>query len=378
MALKAIIITDTEQLENYFNQFILNKMEIFSNFIVVCVGSGYLNETEIGNRRDLHFPYPNGVTGIDQLDQSGKKEYANRLVDLLTIEVEDDLEDVVCFFTNFSHAFLFPPLKERAQFRVYFYFNEEILSLRLIYKQEDEVTMLKHCLQFSETNIFSTSEVGEFLKESFNLPDDKFICWEYSTSNNLQKSGSQSDFERICLNTFRFSKIITFYGNMESTSSLSMLVNVISGLHLANPQIRIFLLGKISFDFIANNLTEGAKLAVTFLGRINESDLQKISAISICTVHVGESVIADNSFLYILNNRQHLISEKNSIPSEYRDHKYFHPVTYSPDDVALNTKLLLQNITEWLNDISKNDLYIEDFTQPDLRVPALKDILLPR
>ncbi len=376
MLYKAVLIANKNTIKDYFFSFILNKMK-FSTIFIVHIGSESLKSIELNNQFHLHIPFPNGVTNISQFSNEERVEYSKRVTDLITMETGEDNENYFCFFQNFDHSYLFSQIKERTKFKIFSFFNEDILSPDINNLENSDFDTFQYQIRSPDKLIYTSSEVAKFLNKRLGMPKEKLKHWAYGTSNLISHEDRDAFMDNY-LGTPRSTRMIVFHGETLSQVKLSLLVDIITLLTKENHHLRIFLAGSFDYDAILKKLSLPAKLSVTFMGRIEELEMQKLSLISTCVIYLDHKAITDSSFLFFLQNNKALITYKNNIPFEYRMHNNFYPISTKTISGPTAAKAISNNILKIINQnvpqvVSNKDAILSN----DLRVSCLRKILLP-
>jgi len=338
------------------------------------MGSNKLSFSKLDRKVYIQLPFPNGISSIYDLTDGEREDYAKRVIDLITMEIGSSEENYHCFFQNLDYSFLFTQLKERTNFKIFSFFNEHFLSYDLNIPKNIECDINKNLPIFSEKNIYTSLEVARFLNKRFIIPAGTLEHWPYRASN-LINSGKGTDNRVHYSEIVKLHKIVTFYGQIFSQASLSLLTEVIIAL-TKNSTVKIFLIGSFDYDFILERINETTKQAITFVGKIEEGEFQKLVIVSTCIVYLGDKEIADNSFLFILENFRRLITFKKNIPFEYRKHVCFQPIESKSKEKSRLIKVINKNIVEALNhNIHDIQLRRNNLQDNDLRASTLEKII---
>lgn len=378
MSLKAILVTNKSNINQYYFSFIVNNMKMFSTTSVVLVGSDFLKSTKVGNNFHLHIPFPIGIDSISQLSDEERDVYSKSIVDLITMEIVENDEKHFCFFQNFDNFFLIPQIEQFTNFTICTFFNEHIFIPGLYSTNNTYANSYKSFLRFSDKIIYSSLEVARCLKKEFNLPNFKMCQWGYGSFSSIKQEESK-DSIRYLLGIAGSNKLLTIYGEIFVEKSLYLLINVLTLLIRQNPSLKIILVGSINYEFITNNLCLSTKMAISFTGNIEELEMQKISLISSCVIYLGDKSITDSSFVFILENNRTLITFSNNVPFEYRKHINLHLISNKSTCVKVVAKSIVKNATKAIyQDVPQNDLGTSRFLKKDLRITHLEKILLDK
>ena len=376
MSFKSLLITNEKSVNDYFFSFMLKKMKLFSKTFVVKLGSDFLNVMETKGQLHLSIPLPNGVSSLKQLNHQETDKYSNRVIDLIMMEIGDDIENYCCFFQNVENSFLIPIIIQRTQVRVISFCNEDILHKSTHISERDYLNSIKRLMEFSEKIIYTSPEVAKYLNKSYAVDKDKLKWWPYANFDLVV--GEDRNFINI-KNTFRVGahdKVLTFYGDVMSEESIISLIDILKSLTKKTSQIRIFIVGSYELDFILKNLCDNAKIALTFMGTIEELELQKLFLISDCITYLGSRPITDSSFAFILENNRPLIAGNSKIPINNRNHPSFFPIKSKIIVSRLVVKGILQIISNNnFNYINPNE---EVLLKKDPRTECLEQLLARR
>lgn len=374
MVLKAILITDNVTVDEYFFSFILSKMK-FEKIVVVCIGNDFLVSTESGRRFYLGIPLPNRVAKIDQLNMQQQLDYARSIVDLIKMSVCGLEEDYCCFFQNFTHAFLFNQIKEETKFKLFSFFNEDILSIN-DYKLDRYLFKSLKSPAFHSI-IYTSSEVAIFLNKKFEISKKKLHKWYYR-NNSLGSMQKKTNIDgKYYLKGPEFDKYIVFYGRTLSTNNLTHLVETILALKKKDSQVKIYLIGHFDYDFILKNINIEAKVALIFMGEMGIIEMRSIFLNAYCVIYLGDKRITDNSFLTILENEKPFITFRHNLPLEIRSDKYFYPIITKSTSSLVVAKTIVRIFLSISHldlpqiELKQGNLYKEDF-----RINRLEQIIL--
>ncbi|SDH45456.1 hypothetical protein SAMN05421827_12516 [Pedobacter terrae] len=376
---KTILISDNNN--NLLFEYLLNQSEETQQIINVEIGSPdeelFYDINQNNNINHLKIPFPHSVSDDSILSNSGKNEFAMRIIDVLKLDSVISKDDSLTFiFHNFNFFYLANNLKYNLECKLVVYVdtlhwessnsNERYMKFKEIIdsKQFDKFDLLRDVEEESMLKSFDTivcydKEYAETLEMLYDIPNAKCLP-NLLLSNSKISSFYEQKGDLINKMGFGNEKIILIRSDDTPISEITNFLRCMVNLRKMSMNLKVIFIGEFDLNILNDDfflLTN----SIIFTGKISAEYFYKLLTITDIFISLKEKVSKDNVLENVVKFNLSVIGTQTSIPisiSKNDNRVSLVPMISKVETSAIDSRLLTQSI---LNSFDS----VKDFSNQD-------------